>query len=270
MNQMNKEFAPLSPRHLVLIPSYNAGRKALQTVREARKAGFPVCVVIDGSTDGTAEQLTQLARSDSGLRVLVLPVNQGKGAAILHGLRDALARGYTHVLTMDSDGQHPAAMIPDFVAASKRRPAALILGKPVFDHTAPRERVIFRRLCNGLVDLETLHAGIGDSLFGMRVYPAKALLDVMESHGSMRRFDFDVESAVRLVWRGATPINIPTPVRYFTADEGGVSHFNYLRDNVLLGSMHLRLALGFLWRLPMLLMRRLRSRMNAGKDIRTQ
>jgi len=75
-----------------------------------------------------------------------------------------------------------------------KQPEDLILGKPVFDASAPWERVMGRRLCNWWVDFETLHAGIGDSLFGMRVYPARELLEVMESHRSMRRFDFDAES----------------------------------------------------------------------------
>lgn len=258
---MNKPLTALPcPRYLVLIPSYNPGRKALETVRAARETGEPVCVVIDGSTDGSREQLMQMAQSDPALTVLALACNSGKGAAILHGLRDAAARGFTHVLTMDSDGQHPAGMIPAFIAASKAQTDALILGKPVFDHTAPRERVIGRRLCNWCVNVETLHAGIGDSLFGMRVYPVRPLLEIMEAHRSMRRFDFDAESAVRLLWRGMQPINIPAPVRYFTADEGGVSHFRYWRDNVLLVRMHLRLMLGFILRLPMLLVRRIRPR----------
>jgi hypothetical protein len=75
----------------------------------------------------------------------------------------------------------------------------------------------------------------------------------------MRRFDFDPEAAVRLVWRGLPPVNLPAHVRYFRPDEGGVSHFNYLRDNALLAWMHLRLMAGFTVRLPMLLARRLRS-----------
>ena len=73
-------------------------------------------------------------------------------------------------------------------------------------------------------------------------------------------FDFDVEAAVRLVWRGTRPINLPAPVRYFSAEEGGVSHFNYVRDNLLLSWMHLRLLVGFLLRLPLLLARKIRFR----------
>jgi hypothetical protein len=76
----------------------------------------------------------------------------------------------------------------------------------------------------------------------------------------MRRFDFDPEAVVRLSWRGIKPLNLPASVRYFTAEEGGVSHFRYLRDNVLLTWMHTRLFFGFLLRLPLLLVRRARER----------
>jgi hypothetical protein len=74
----------------------------------------------------------------------------------------------------------------------------------------------------------------------------------------MRRFDFDPEAAVRLCWRGVRPINLEAPVRYFRADEGGVSHFRYGRDNLLLSWMHARLFSGFLLRLPVLIARRLK------------
>jgi hypothetical protein len=49
-------------------------------------------------------------------------------------------------------------------------------------------------------------------------------------------------------------------VQYFRPEEGGVSHFNYWRDNVLLTSMYLRLGAGVLLRLPWLLRHRARQR----------
>jgi glycosyltransferase involved in cell wall biosynthesis len=249
-----------SKTHLVLIPSYDTGERVFETVRDARRFWEPVWVVVDGSTDGTAERLKALAAADPGLRVFVLPYNQGKGAAVLHGLRAAVTQGYSHVLTMDADGQHPADRIPLFMQTSVAQPDALVLGRPMFDASAPKLRVIGRRVSNWWANLETLWAGIGDSLFGMRVYPAAALCSVMERQRWMRRFDFDVEAAVRLVWRGARPINLPATVRYFRPEEGGVSHFNYLRDNALLTWMHTRLFFGFLLRLPLLLGRRVRFR----------
>lgn len=247
-----------SKTHLVLIPSYDTGEKVFETVRNARQFWEPVWVVVDGSTDGTPRGLQALAGADAGLRVFVLPENRGKGGAILHGLRAAVAQGYTHVLTMDADGQHPAERIPAFMSASMEEPDALILGEPVFDASAPRLRVMGRRVSNWWANLETLWEGINDSLFGLRVYPAMQLLQIMESQLWMRRFDFDVEAAVRLVWRGIRPVNLPAPVRYFSAEEGGVSHFNYVRDNLLLSWMHLRLLAGFVLRLPLLLARKVR------------
>jgi glycosyltransferase involved in cell wall biosynthesis len=241
------------------MPSYNTGDRVLETVREARAFWNPVWVVVDGSTDGTAERLASAAAEDAGLRVFILPRNQGKGAAVLHGLREASARGYTHVLTMDADGQHPADHIRELMAASRQMPEALILGKPVFDASAPRVRVIGRRISNGWANLETLWAGIGDSLYGFRVYPVRALLAVMQTQRWMRRFDFDVEAAVRLVWGGLALVNLPAPVRYFRPEEGGVSHFRYVRDNLLLSWMHARLFVGFLLRLPRLAWRRARG-----------
>jgi glycosyltransferase involved in cell wall biosynthesis len=249
-----------SRTHLILIPSYNTGGKVLQTVWDARQIWQPVWVVVDGSTDGTLEALQALARDDPAIRVLALPRNQGKGAAILHGLHAAEAVGYTHAMTMDADGQHPTDKILEFMAASQANPDALILGLPVFDASAPRVRVHGRKLSNLCTDLETLGAGIGDSLYGFRIYPIEPLRDIMERQPWMRRFDFDAEAAVRLCWRGIRPINLTAPVRYFRPEEGGVSHFNYLRDNVLLTWMHIRLILESLLRLPLLLRRRFAGR----------
>jgi len=250
-------MSALSRTHLILIPSYNTGGKVLQTVWDARRIWQPVWVVVDGSTDGTLEALRALARDDPGIRVLALPRNQGKGAAILHGLREAEAAGYTHAMTLDADGQHPTDKIGEFMAASRANPDALILGRPVFDASAPRVRRHGRKLSNWCAELETLGAGIGDSLCGFRVYPVSPLREIMERQPWMRRFDFDAEAAVRLCWRGVRPINLAAPVKYLRPEEGGISHFNYLRDNALLIWMHTRLILESLLRWPSILARRL-------------
>lgn len=247
-----------SRTHLVLIPSYNPGRTVIDTVRAARRHWNPVWVVVDGSTDGSDAWLREMAQQDPGLRVIVQPVNQGKGAAVLEGIRQAQAAGFTHALTMDSDGQHPADRIPAFMATSQAQSGAMVLGRPVFGPEAPALRVNGRKVSNAWTNLETLWAGIGDSLYGFRVYPIAPLMQVMRGQRFMRRFDFDPEAVVRLCWAGVPPVNLDAPVRYLDASEGGVSHFRYLRDNTLLTWMHTRLFLGFVLRLPLLAWRRLR------------
>lgn len=249
-----------SKTHIVLIPSYNPGPMVFETVRGARAHWDPVWIVVDGSTDGTLEGLRELARGDPGLRLLELPVNRGKGSAVLHGIEAAAAEGFTHALTMDSDGQHPAQCIREFMARSQAEPRAMVMGVPIFDASAPRIRVNGRKLSNWWANVETLGRKIDDSLYGFRLYPIADLIAVMRAQRWMRRFDFDPEAGVRMAWRGVPAINIPAPVRYLKPGEGGISHFNYLRDNVLLTWMHTRLVLEFLVRLPFLAWRELALR----------
>jgi glycosyltransferase involved in cell wall biosynthesis len=246
-----------SSTHLVLIPSFNPGARVFSTVQAALNHWAPVWVVVDGSTDHSEHRLAEMASAEPNLRIWVLPKNVGKGAAVLFGIREAQGLGFTHVLTLDSDGQHPASSIPEFMQASLASPDCMVLGEPVFDDSAPGLRVGGRKISNWWANLETLWAGIHDSLFGFRVYPIGALISVMRRQPWMRRFDFDVEAVVRLSWRGVRPINLPAPVRYFRPEDGGVSHFRYGRDNALLTWMHFRLFLGFLVRLPLLATRRL-------------
>jgi glycosyltransferase involved in cell wall biosynthesis len=245
-------------RWLLLIPSYNTGGALLlRTVKEALSHAADVWVVVDGSTDGSAAALEGL---HPNLRVLKLPTNQGKGAAVLHGTRVASEAGYTHVLTMDADGQHPARAIPEFVALGTEQPQAVLLGQPIFGPEAPLERVQGRKISNTLVSLETLGWGVGDCLFGMRWYPCAALLHAFAKTRYARRFDFDTEIAVRLAWMGVPMRHIHAPVRYVPREEGGISQFRYGRDNALLTWMHTRLLIGAAMRLPWLLWLRFTSR----------
>lgn len=241
---------------LILIPSYNSGPILVETMTAVLALETAVWLIIDGSTDGSYGLIQHLiGPQNSQLRVISLPENSGKGAAILHGLREAIDAGFTHVLTMDADGQHPAKKAPEFFGLSASQPKAAIFGRPIFDSAAPALRVNGRKISNFWANLETLGWGVDDSLFGMRLYPADDLLAVLESTSYARRFDFDPEVAVRLAWRGVPIINLPTPVRYPTKAEGGISQFRYVRDNTLLSWMHIRLFFGFIARLPLLVAR---------------
>ena len=79
-----------------------------------------VLVVDDGSTDATAAQ----ARS-AGAIVASLPVNLGVGAALQTGFRYAVQHGYTTVVTIDADGQHPVSHIPALLSVPD---VALVVG----------------------------------------------------------------------------------------------------------------------------------------------
>ncbi len=235
-------------RRLVILPSYNSGPQLARTARAVLEAWNPVWVVLDGTTDSSRAEILALAARHPQLRVLELPENQGKGAAVLHAMREARAAGFTHALVMDADGQHPASAIEPFMRLSQHHPDAMILGVPIFGPDAPPERVKGRRVGNWFTNLETLWGGVEDSLFGFRLYPIAESVRILDSIRTARRFDFDTELAVRLFWAGVQPINRPVPVTYPARE--GVTHFKYLRDNLLLAGTHARLCLLLLPRLP--------------------
>jgi len=248
------------PKHLVLIPAYNPGARLELTVRAVLAHWSTVWVVVDGSTDGSHDFLSALSASNSGVRMLDRATNGGKGAAVLTGARAALEAGFTHALVMDADGQHPAEQIAEFMEKSGDEPKAMILGQPLFGPEAPKVRLYGRKLSVGIVHLETGGRVIADPLFGFRVYPLAPLVQVLESTGGARHYDFDPEVAVRLVWAGVPVENVKATCRYLSADEGGVSHFHYFRDNLRMIWLHTRLLFARVFYYgPAMIMRRFSS-----------
>lgn len=234
------------------MPTYNTGPKLLETVQGALHYWRPVWVIVDGSTDGSPGMLERNLNGFPGLQVMSSRENKGKGAAVLTGMAQALLQGYKYALVMDADGQHPSDRIPQFMNLSEADPTAMILGVPVFGPDAPANRRYGRHIGNWWSQVETLWGGIGDSVFGFRVYPIKQSLDVLSKTTRGRRFDFETELVVRLYWHGVRPINVPVPVTYLSPGEGGVSHFHLFKDNLLLAKTHVCLVLSALLKLPRL------------------
>lgn len=245
---------PVDPRRCVVIPSYNAGPLLERTVKAVLAVWRPVIVADDGSTDGSAGAVIRLARTESGLHVLAQPGNTGKGAAVFAACNFAVDRGFTHAAVFDADGQHDPEDIPKFMAVSASRPLALVMGQPQFGDDAPVAHRIGHAISNFLARIESLRPDIGDSLFGLRVYPIRSVIKAMGSIRGGRRFDFDTQMAVRLAWLGIPHVNLPAMVRY--PREERVRHFGYLRDNLLLARVHAWLLLRgiFLW--PAFVLRR--------------
>lgn len=235
-----------------VIPVYNHGGPVGGVVAALRAHGLPVLLVDDASEPGCAAVLDELALQPE-VFLERLPANQGKGGAVMAGLRRAARLGWTHVLQIDADGQHDTRDVPNFVAAAAAEPARLICGCPVYDDSVPRVRLYGRYATHIWVWINTLGFEIRDSMCGFRIYPLAATLRCMERQFIGRRMDFDTEIAVRLVWSGMKVTNLPTRVRY---PEDGVSHFRAWQDNLLISAMHTRLFFGMLLRAPALLWRK--------------
>jgi glycosyltransferase involved in cell wall biosynthesis len=251
--------AAFSP--VAVIPVYNHPATIGDMVAAVRAHGLPCVLVDDGSEPGCAAVLDRLAAGEPGAVTLVrLARNQGKGGAMMAGLREALRRGHSHALQIDADGQHDTGDIPRFLATSRRHPRAVVCGCPLYDLSVPKGRLYGRYLTHVWVWINTLSFAIRDSMCGFRVYPLPAVVAVIDGHRLGRRMDFDTEVMVRLHWRGVGVVNLPTRVTY---PRDGVSHFRALHDNALISRMHARLFFGMLLRAPVLLWRRLAG---AGKD----
>ncbi len=242
-------FVPCS-----IIPVYNHEQTVARVLGAVRAAGLPCFLVDDGSGPACASELARLTARTEQTYLLRLPQNRGKGRAVMDGFEAAAARGFTHALQVDADGQHALEDIPRLIDDARAHPDALVCGRPVFDASMPAVRRYGRYLTHALVWLETLSLDIPDSLCGFRVYPLRAVTQLMREEHVGARMDFDVEIIVRLYWRHVPLRWVSTRVVY---PLDGISHFRLLRDNARMVGLQLRLLAGMLLRLPAIVSRRL-------------
>lgn len=243
----------MSFKPCIVVPVYNHGSGACVLAERLKPLGLPAILVNDGSRPDCTEVLRRLAAANDWIEIIEHEVNRGKGGAVLSGLRAAQARGFTHALQIDADGQHDTGDIPRFLSLASENPGAVVTGRPHFDASAPRGRQIARYLTHVWVWIETLSFTIRDSMCGFRVYPLEPVLRLADRTRLGQRMDFDPEVLVRLFWKGIPIVSLPTAVTY---PAGGESHFRMVHDNLLITRMHVRLVFGMLWRAPMLLYRR--------------
>ncbi|WP_413475922.1 glycosyltransferase family 2 protein [Hafnia paralvei] len=244
---------PLTFSPCVLIPCYNHGAMMSGVLDRIQLFNLPCIVVDDGSDKTTQDELARLAAEYSNLTLIRLPVNAGKGAAVISGIEAAADAGFSHAVQVDADGQHAIEDIPRLLALAKEHPAALISGQPIYDDSVPRSRLYGRWVTHIWVWIETLSMQLEDSMCGFRVYPVAPTLQLAQRVTLGKRMDFDTEVMVRLYWQGNPSYFIPTRVIY---PQDGLSHFDALKDNLRISLMHTRLFFGMLPRIPSLLFRR--------------
>ncbi|MEX6501406.1 glycosyltransferase family 2 protein [Pseudomonas zhanjiangensis] len=242
-------------RPCAVIPVYNHEHALPQVVAALRDAGLPCVLVDDASSAACAAVMDRLAQQPKCFLVR-LPVNQGKGGAVMAGLREAARLGFSHALQVDADGQHDLADVATFLDHSRGRPQALICGYPQYDASVPKGRLYARYMTHVWVWINSLSLSIRDAMCGFRVYPLAATVALIDSSRLGRRMDFDPEILVRLAWRNQPMHWLPTRVHY---PLDGLSHFRLLHDNALISKMHAKLFFGMLLRAPLILWRRRRG-----------
>ncbi|WP_028695677.1 glycosyltransferase family 2 protein [Pseudomonas cremoricolorata] len=237
-----------------VIPVYNHEHAVGAVVDDLLRAGLPCVLVDDASGPACARVLRELEQRHDVYRV-ELTANQGKGGAVMAGLREAARLGFSHALQVDADGQHDLGDVSRFLDASRAAPQALICGYPQYDASVPKGRLYARYLTHVWVWINCLSLQIPDSMCGFRVYPLPPTLALIDQVRLGKRMDFDPEILVRLAWREQPMRWLPTRVHY---PQDGLSHFRLVHDNALISAMHAKLFCGMLLRAPSILWRRWR------------
>lgn len=247
---------------VAIIPVYNHPTTIGGMVQGVLVAGLHCILVDDGSEPGCAEVLDALVMQHGAqVTLLRLAQNQGKGGAVMTGMRHALAQGHSHALQIDADGQHTVADIPAFIALARAQPSAMVCGAPRYDASVPRARLYGRYATHVWVWINTLSLDIEDSMCGLRVYPLRDAIGVMDGARIGKHMEFDTEILVRMHWKGVPFVTQRTAVTY---PQDGLSHFRVWRDNLLISGMHARLFGGMLLRSPVLLARKLAGWRRSG------
>ncbi|NVK22246.1 MAG: glycosyltransferase family 2 protein [Kangiellaceae bacterium] len=241
----------------IIIPNYNHAEFIEQVIGRLLPFQLPIIMVNDGSNQQTRSVLTEIEAKHPQVTLVHLEVNQGKGGAVMEGMRKATEMGFSHALQIDADGQHNLKDVPKFIELSKKNPLSVICGIPIYDHSVPLGRLIPRYITHFWVWVETLSFTIKDSMCGYRLYPLETTTQLINSSTIGRRMDFDTEILVRLYWQQVNIISLPTKVTY---PEEGSSHFNLLKDNWLITKMHTRLFFGMLRRFPSLIKHKFATR----------
>lgn len=222
-----------------IIPTYNnaatLGDIVLRTSRYIRD----IIVVIDGSTDSTREVLRNL---DIPVTVIDLPQNGGKGHALKAGFRKAIEMGFTHALTLDSDGQHYPEDIPALLTVSQQQPLCYVIGSRDMNATnMPGTNTFANKFSNFWFAVQT-GIRLPDTQTGMRIYPLQRLhgLSLLTS-----RYEAELELLVFAAW--ANEKIIPVPVRvYYPSAEERVSHFRPAYDFTRISILNTFLCFGAL------------------------
>lgn len=194
------------PRTAILVPAYQCAATIAAVITDARAHLQSIVVVDDGSDDATAER-ARLA----GAEVLRHERNRGKGAALLTGMRHLAARGFTHVLTMDGDGQHLGGEIPPLLAAARADPTAIVIGvRRIEGQHVAAANLFGNRFANAAIALAAGRA-VSDTQSGFRVYPLAAVL-ALPVDGE--RFEYESTVIIRAARAGIAVISVPVAVYY--------------------------------------------------------
>jgi len=249
--RIKQQFSDL--KCCVIIPTYNNDKTLEMVIRDVQNYTDAIIIVNDGSTDNTSRILNHYGH----FTVLCHKHNRGKGLALRTGFTFAISRGFRYAITIDSDGQHFPADLPEFVNWIEKDPDSLIVGArnmaqsgvPGTSSFGHKFSIFWFRVETGLK--------IPDVQSGFRLYPLEKIKDI---RFYTTKYEFEVEILVRAAWKGIKILSLPVNV-YYAPKEERVTHFRKFRDFTRVSILNTVLVfMALFWFRPLLLFRDLRKK----------
>jgi glycosyltransferase involved in cell wall biosynthesis len=242
------------------MPTFNNQASILDVLGGTKEYCSDIFVINDGSTDNTL----QLLEKAEGIRLISYPVNRGKGYALRTGIKAAAAAGFTHAISIDSDGQHYPYDIPLFIPHIDENPDALVIGSRKLDHANVPGRSTFGNNFSNFWFGVATGLKLPDTQSGYRLYPVHKLAG---TKFYTRKYEFEIEVLVRSAWKGlpvfCTPVNVFYPVK-----EERVSHFRPIKDFSRISVLNFVLITFAIWYFrPYMALRQMRNSFK-GKTIK--
>lgn len=243
----------LNLKACVLIPTYNNAGTLAAVLNDVLQYTSQVIVVNDGSTDGTAEILKTFPQ----VHVLTHNPNKGKGMALRNGFKEAVKLGYDHAITLDSDGQHYAKDVVEFLTWLEAEPNSLLIGaRNMNQENVPGKSSFGNRFSNFWFWVNT-GIRLEDTQSGYRSYPVSKLAG---KKYFTSKYEFEIEVIVRASWSGIAVRGVPVSV-YYPKPEERVSHFRPGKDFTRISILNTVLVLiSVLWIKPRDFVRKLFSK----------
>ncbi len=248
VNTLQDQFDEL--KVCVLVPTFNNSGTLAGLIRDINFFTRNILVVNDGSTDESSAILKEFP----GIGNISYSPNRGKGYALRQGFRKATELGYEYAISIDSDGQHFAKDLPEFLASLKEHPGSLIIGARNMDQSSvPSKSSFGNRFSNFWFEVET-GIRLPDTQSGYRLYPIFRLRNM---HFFTPKYEFEIEVIVRAAWKGIPVISLPVSV-YYPPPGKRVTHFRPFKDFTRISVLNTILVLiSFLYIKPRNLIRKL-------------
>lgn len=161
-----------------LIPYFNHPENINKLLNSLLTYQLPIIIVDDGSNP----PITNVLTVNSPLIIIIRHnINQGKGSAVMAGMKKAVEMNFHSCFQIDADAQHDLLKIKEFLEIYKHSADTLICAKPVYSADIPKSRLYGRKITAFWVYINTLGAVKEDSMIGMRIYPLTKISSILKS-----------------------------------------------------------------------------------------